>query len=96
MVKQLPEEAQLFMKVDVQWKDIMRRTAEAPNAMKACINGPGSTTASFNMLAAFKSFNKDLEEVRKQMEKFLETRRAMVLYCAAPFDCALCVCSSLI
>jgi hypothetical protein len=90
MIKQLPEEAQLFQKVDVQWKEIMRRTNENPNALKACIN------PQMNMLAAFKSFNKDLEEVRKQMERFLETRRAMVWsphpLCLLSGCCGLLVC----
>jgi hypothetical protein len=33
--RQLPTEAKLFSQVDKQFKDIMRRTKERPNAMQA-------------------------------------------------------------
>ena len=33
--RQLPNEARLFAQVDKSWKDIMRRTIDKPNALKA-------------------------------------------------------------
>ena len=33
--RQLPNEARLFAQVDKSWKDIMRRTTDKPNALKA-------------------------------------------------------------
>lgn len=33
--RQLPNEARLFAQVDKSWKDIMRRTTDKPNALRA-------------------------------------------------------------
>ena len=33
--RQLPNEARLFAQVDKSWKDIMRRTVDKPNALRA-------------------------------------------------------------
>ena len=33
--RQLPNEARLFAQVDKSWKDIMRRTIDKPNALRA-------------------------------------------------------------
>ena len=35
LCRQLPNEARLFAQVDKSWKDIMRRTIDKPNALKA-------------------------------------------------------------
>ena len=42
LCRQLPNEARLFAQVDKSWKDIMRRTIDKPNALKA------STAAGIN------------------------------------------------
>lgn len=33
--RQLPNEARLFAQVDKSWKDIMRKTIDKPNALRA-------------------------------------------------------------
>ena len=38
--RQLPNETRLFTQVDRSWKDIMRRAADRPNALKAATS-PG-------------------------------------------------------
>ena len=35
LYRQLPNEARLFAQVDKSWKDIMRKTIDKPNALRA-------------------------------------------------------------
>ncbi|XP_023930267.1 dynein heavy chain 6, axonemal [Lingula anatina] len=65
--RQLPNEAKLFSQVDKTWKDIMRRTEDRPNALKAA-------TAT-GTLEALQSANANLEKIHKCLEDYLETKR---------------------
>lgn len=44
--RQLPNEARLFAQVDKSWKDIMRKTTDKPNALRA-------STAAGNLAILF-------------------------------------------
>lgn len=46
--RQLPNEARLFAQVDKSWKDIMRRTIDKPNALRASTAAGKCTTLSRN------------------------------------------------
>ncbi len=59
---------QRFFEVDRHFKDVMRKTNRNPNVINAC-ELPG-------LLAQFVSDNKELDQVQKQLEEYLETKRA--------------------
>ncbi|XP_065071378.1 dynein axonemal heavy chain 6-like isoform X2 [Rhopilema esculentum] len=65
--RQLPNESKLFNVVDKNWKDIMRRVIDNPNALKA------STAAG--VLEILQSCNTNLEKVHRSLEDYLETKR---------------------
>lgn len=65
--RQLPNEAKAFFSVDKQFRDIMRRTHEMPNALRA-----GTQPA---YLPAFQKANDTLERIQKNLEEYLETKR---------------------
>ncbi|KAJ9522809.1 hypothetical protein QJQ45_019797 [Haematococcus lacustris] len=65
--RQLPSEAKAFSQVDRQFKDIMRRTKDRPNAMLAA--------TVVGMLDVFRKCNNTLEHVQKNLEDYLETKR---------------------
>lgn len=46
LIRQLPNEARLFAQVDKSWKDIMRRTVDKPNALRASTAAGKWTTLS--------------------------------------------------
>ena len=46
LIRQLPNEARLFAQVDKSWKDIMRRTVDKPNALRASTAAGKLTTLS--------------------------------------------------
>ena len=58
--RQLPTESKLFGNVDKAWRDIMRRTVDRPNALKA-----GTAPGVLEML---QSSNTSLEKIHKCLE----------------------------
>lgn len=67
IVAQLPKEAKQFTGVDKFWKETMLRTKKNPLVTEAC--GPA-------LLNKFQGNNKQLEEIQKGLEDYLETKRA--------------------
>ena len=65
--RQLPTEAKQFFAVDKQFRDIMRKTKENDNALKA------GTTPGY--LASFQKANETLDKIQKNLEDYLETKR---------------------
>jgi len=65
--RQLPTEAKQFFAVDKQFRDIMRKTRENDNALKA------GTTPGY--LASFQKANEALDRIQKNLEDYLETKR---------------------
>ena len=65
--RQLPTEAKAFFAVDKQFRDIMRKTRENDNALRA------GTTPGY--LATFQQANESLEHIQKNLEDYLETKR---------------------
>ncbi|XP_067943512.1 dynein axonemal heavy chain 6-like [Watersipora subatra] len=65
--RQLPTESKLFGNVDKAWRDIMRRTVDRPNALKAA-TAPG-------VLEMLQASNTSLEKIHKCLEDYLETKR---------------------
>lgn len=58
--RQLPAEFKLFTNVDKSWRDVMRRTVDRPNALKAA-------TAS-GVLEMLQAANTSLEKIHKCLE----------------------------
>jgi dynein heavy chain len=67
IVRQLPEESKVFSGIDKAWKEIMRRTNDQPNALRA-----GTYLGLRDNLI---SYNATLDRVQKQLEQYLETKR---------------------
>ncbi|CAH1791320.1 unnamed protein product [Owenia fusiformis] len=65
--RQLPSEAKMFASVDKSLKDIMRKTEDRPNALKA------ATAAG--VLEMLQAANANLEKIQKCLEDYLETKR---------------------
>ena len=65
--RQLPTEAKQFFAVDKQFRDIMRKTRENDNALRA------GTTPGY--LESFKNANDALDRIQKNLEDYLETKR---------------------
>jgi dynein heavy chain len=65
--KQLPQETVQFLRVDQNWKDMMRKTKKRPNVVEAAC-APG-------VLEMFQEANKVLEKIQKSLEDYLETKR---------------------
>ncbi|XP_033124826.1 dynein heavy chain 6, axonemal-like [Anneissia japonica] len=65
--RQLPSEAKLFIQVDKSWKEVMRRTEDRPNALRAA-TAPG-------VLEILQANNSNLEKIQKCLEDYLETKR---------------------
>ena len=65
--RQLPTEAKQFFAVDKQYKDIMRKTRENDNALKA------GTTPGY--LASFQKASETLDRIQKNLEEYLDTKR---------------------
>lgn len=66
--KQLPEENKKFIVVDKFWKDTMMKTHKKPLVFDCC--------SSEDLLRKFQKNNKQLEEIQKKMEDYLEVKRA--------------------
>ena len=66
--RQLPAEAKQFFAVDKQFRDVMRKTRENDNALRA------GTTPGY--LQSFQNANESLDRIQKNLEEYLETKRA--------------------
>lgn len=67
--RQLPDEARMFAQVDRSWKEIMRKVARNPNAMKSgTMPGVLETMQQNNIL---------LERIQKCLEDYLESKRLL-------------------
>jgi len=66
--RQLPQESKLFQGVDRFWRDHMRKVNQNPNVMHS-VRVP-------TILKQFLQANKDLDRIQKQLEEYLETKRA--------------------
>ena len=58
--RQLPNEWKLFVQVDKSWKDIMRRTEDRPNALRAA--------TAHGTLEVLQLANTNLEKIQKCLE----------------------------
>ncbi|KAI9333548.1 dynein heavy chain and region D6 of dynein motor-domain-containing protein [Obelidium mucronatum] len=67
--RQLPDEARMFAQVDRTWKDIMRRVARNPNAIKS------GTVAG--LLESLQQNNVLLDQIQKCLEDYLESKRLL-------------------
>jgi dynein heavy chain len=65
--RQLPAEAKQFFAVDKQFRDVMRKTRENDNALRA------GTTPGY--LQSFQNANESLDRIQKNLEEYLETKR---------------------
>ncbi|XP_078057018.1 dynein axonemal heavy chain 2 [Mustelus asterias] len=65
--KQLPRESAEFDNIDSQWKIIMHRLVQEPNALRGT-HHPG-------LLDTLNGMNNKLEEIEKSLDMYLETKR---------------------
>ena len=65
--KQLPRETTKFQGVDRFWRELMLRTNKNPSVIEACV--------SEGLLEKFKRNNKILEEIKKSLDEYLESKR---------------------
>lgn len=65
--RQLPKEAKMFMVVDKNWKEIMRKVAKVPLAQPHL--------ADDEILNTMKENNKALEHINRSLEAYLEVKR---------------------
>jgi dynein heavy chain len=68
IIRQLPGPAKTFQAVDKSWKLIMKQTNDEPNALKA-------GTHDRNRKDVFKMHNANLDQIQKDLEDYLETKR---------------------
>ena len=66
--KQLAGEAAKFDFVDKQFKQIMQKVHRAPNVM-------GTLKKNANLNENLQQYNDTLEDIQKQLERYLETKR---------------------
>lgn len=64
---QLTQETKIFAQVDKTWKELMRRTEQQPNALKAATQ-PGT-------LELLQTNNAQMEKIQRALEDYLETKR---------------------
>ena len=68
IIRQLPGPAKTFQTVDKSWKAIMKQTNDDPNALKAA-------TADKYRRDLFRQHNANLDQIQKDLEDYLETKR---------------------
>ena len=68
IIRQLPGPAKTFQAVDKSWKSLMKKTNDDPNALKA-------TTHDKFLLDTLRSHNSNLDQIQKDLEDYLETKR---------------------
>jgi dynein heavy chain len=69
IIRQLPGPAKTFQAVDKSWKSIMKHTNDERNALKAC-------THDRSRRDIFRNHNANLDQIQKDLEDYLETKRA--------------------
>jgi dynein heavy chain len=67
--RQLPDESKMFSQVDRSWKEVMRKVARNPNAIKAG-TAPG-------LLETMEQNNILLDKIQKCLEDYLESKRLL-------------------
>ena len=67
--RQLPDEAKMFSQVDRSWKEVMRKVARNPNAVKS-----GTTPG---LLEIMQQNNIMLDKIQKCLEDYLESKRLL-------------------
>ena len=68
IIRQLPGPAKTFQAVDKSWKYIMKMTSDDPNALMC-------GTKDKTRLDVFKQHNANLDQIQKDLEEYLETKR---------------------
>ena len=68
IIRQLPGPAKTFQAVDKSWKFIMKQTNDEPNALSA-------GTKDKSRLDLFRAHNSNLDQIQKDLEDYLETKR---------------------
>jgi dynein heavy chain len=68
IIRQLPGPAKTFQTVDKSWKFIMKKTNDEPNALKCATNDK-------TLLGTFRNHNANLDQIQKDLEDYLETKR---------------------
>ena len=68
IVRQLPGPAKVFQNVDKSFRSIMKQTYDEPNALNA-------TTKDRTRLEVFRQHNANLDQIQKDLEDYLETKR---------------------
>ena len=68
IIRQLPGPAKVFQAVDKSWRSVMKQTSDEPNALKAA-------TADRSRRDLFRSHNANLDQIQKDLEDYLETKR---------------------
>lgn len=69
IMKQLPNESKKFRSVDGTWRHTMSQVKANPNVIKTCKNE--------GRLEALREANRNLEAVQKELNNYLETKRAV-------------------
>ena len=65
--RQLTQETKIFNQVEKFWKELMRRTDDKPNAIRA-------TTAP-GLLESLQAYGLQMEKIQKSLEDYFETKR---------------------
>jgi dynein heavy chain len=65
--KQLPKESKKFEEVDKSWKDVMKKASDNPSVLRV-----GATR---HLHKTFVNNNKALDEIQKNLENYLESKR---------------------
>ena len=65
--RQMPIEYKLFAAVDKSWRELMRKTKDFPNALRAATEE--------GVLEMLQNNNQQLEKIQKSLEDYLETKR---------------------
>ena len=68
IIRQLPGPAKVFQAVDKSWRLLMKQTFDEPNALKAA-------TGDRSRRDLFRSHNANLDQIQKDLEDYLETKR---------------------
>lgn len=66
-MRQMPEEARKFKKVDKIWRNLMKTTLQDTHVLVA--------TGQWNMLKSLKECNTLLDEIQKGLNDYLEKKR---------------------
>eukprot|EP00924_Labyrinthula_sp_SR-Ha-C_P002719 maker-scaffold_13-snap-gene-5.1-mRNA-1 protein AED:0.01 eAED:0.01 QI:0/0/0/1/0.66/0.42/7/0/4146 len=68
--RQLPVESKKFLAIDLFFKNLMKKTFDEPNTLKAC-------TADGGLKERLKNYNEELDVIQKSLEDYLETKRSV-------------------